>query len=132
MANCYFTEFIKGALDSGNVVGAVFLDLKKAFATVNHKILIHKMNMFSFFHQAINWFRSYLEARDQCVNINNARSSLQNIEMGLPQGSILGPLLFSLYINDLANCCKETKCQLDDSYLCISTDFTLSSRYTNK
>ncbi len=65
MANCFLTEFIKGALDNGNVVGAVFLDLKKAFDTVNHEILLHKLNLFSFSQQTINWFRSYLESRDQ-------------------------------------------------------------------
>lgn len=76
IANCYLTEFIKESLDKGNVVGAVFLDLKKAFDTVNHEILLHKLNLFNFSQQAMNWFRSYLESRDQCGKINNLRSAL--------------------------------------------------------
>ncbi len=83
MANCFLTELIKRALDNGNVVGAVFLDLKKAFDTVNHEILLHKLNLFSFSQQAMNWFRSYLEVRDQCVKINNSQSALRNNEMYL-------------------------------------------------
>ncbi len=77
MANCFLTEFIKEALDNGNVVGAVFLDLKKVFDTVNHEILLHTFNLFSFSQQAINWFRSYLKSRDQCVKIDNSRSALR-------------------------------------------------------
>ena len=72
LANCYLTEMIKQSLDEGNVVGAVFLDLKKAFDTVNHEILLNKLENCNLSHDAITLFRSYLEHRQQCVKINSS------------------------------------------------------------
>lgn len=69
-ANCYLLEKIKASLDKGNVVRAVFLDLKKAFDTVNHSILINKLYQFKMSSEAIQWFRSYLGGRQQCVRVN--------------------------------------------------------------
>ena len=122
MANCYLTENIKSSLDNGKVVGAVFLDLKKAFDTLNHEILLSKLSSFKFSKQATSWFASYLSDRDQCVKINAEQSTPQRSRMGIPQGSILGPLLFSLYINDLPSCCKDTTCQMyaDDTIIYVS------------
>ena len=97
MANCYLTENIKGSLDKGNVVGAVFIDLSKAFDTLNHKILLNKLSSFKLSEQAISWFTSYLGDRKQYVKINTVQSTPLSSNMGVPQGSILGPLLFSLY-----------------------------------
>ncbi len=67
------TENIKQSLDKGNVVGAVFLDLKKAFDTVNHNILISKLAKLNLSKQSLSWFESYLKGREQCVSINNVR-----------------------------------------------------------
>lgn len=75
MANCYLTENIKRSLDRGNVVGAVFIDLKKAFDTVNHNILLNKLSNFYISKHAIDWFTSYLEHREQRVKVNNELST---------------------------------------------------------
>lgn len=70
MANCYLSENIKSSLDKDNVVGAVFIDLKQAFDTVNHEVLLNKLSTFNFSEQATGRFASYLESREQCVKIN--------------------------------------------------------------
>lgn len=84
MANCYLTENIKSVLDRGNVVGAVFLDLQKAFDTVNHKILLNKLNTSNFSKQITGWFTLYLESREQSVKINSKHSTSLKSRMGTP------------------------------------------------
>lgn len=80
---------------------AVFIDLQKAFDSVNHFILLRKLKELGFSEQPMNWIRSYLFHRTQIVNINGIHSEEQTIKIGVPQGSILGPILFLLFINDL-------------------------------
>ena len=88
-------------LDSGKFVLGVFLDLKKAFDTIDHKVLIHKLEHYGFRGVVSKWFASYLSNRKQYTCVNGENSELDVITTGVPQGSVLGPLLFTIYVNDM-------------------------------
>ena len=117
----YLNDFIKKEVDKGKYVGMVMLDLQKAFDTVNHSILIDKLKALGFDSTSLSWMRSYLEGREQVVEVNGTLSSPLPVSCGAPQGSILGPLLFLIYVNDMSSACD---CNLflfaDDSALLVS------------
>jgi hypothetical protein len=106
-------------MDKGLINGILFLDLKKAFDTVDHKILISKLYQYGIRGTPLHLFQSYLSERKQICKLQNIMSEITNVTCGVPQGSNLGPLLFLLYINDLPNCLEKTQASMfaDDTNL---------------
>ena len=91
-------------MDTGKYTALVFIDLKKAFDTVDHDILLKKMQKYGVSGNGLTWFKSYLQDRRQLCKVNGVSSRIEEIHCGVPQGSCLGPLLFIVYINDLPFC----------------------------
>ena len=89
-----FTDKVLQSMDAGDLTGAPFLDLGKAFDTVNYKILLHKLHLLGADYHACEWFESFLSDRSQVTVYDNAQSETAKISMGVAQGSIIGPLLF--------------------------------------
>jgi len=110
---------IQLAIEEGAYSCGIFLDLSNAFDTVNHELLIKKLKHYGFQGTVLNWFRSYLTNRKQLVSFGNSDSNVQPISCGVPQGSVLGPLLFLIYINDFHNASNALDFHLfaDDSNL---------------
>ena len=110
------------AIDKKEYTGAVFVDLKKAFDTVDCDIIIKKLNRIGINGMSSAWIKSYMSDRVCRTLVNNELSSESNITCGVPQGSLLGPLLFIIYLNDLVNCVKSCQVQLyaDDTVLYFS------------
>lgn len=118
-----FIADITAALDSKKTTVAVYLDLSKAFDTINHDILLSKMEFYGIRGIALDWFRSYLKNRKQYVHYGGQNSHTRHVDCGVPQGSVLGPLLFILYTADLPDCLENTKCIqfADDTTIYVSS-----------
>ena len=102
LASLEFTDKIILNLDEGKIPVSLYLDLSKAFDTIDHSILLYKLQYYGIRGVALKWFESYLSNRKQYVQFNEGVSSNSEITTGVPQGSILGPLLFIIYMNDIA------------------------------
>ena len=103
MALMTLVDNISNSIENGKFTLGVFLDFSKAFDCLNHKILFQKLEFYGVRDVALEWFKSYLKNRKQYVVFNKTESNYMNISCGVPQGSILGPLLFLLYVNDIVN-----------------------------
>ena len=121
-ATLNLVDFILEAFDRHEFAIGVFLDLTKAFETVDHSILLHKLNHIGVRGSNLNLMRSYLSERQQYVDYFGSESDLESNKYSVPQGSILGPVLFLIYINDVVNCSNKVKSVLfaDDTCLYAS------------
>ena len=133
MAILNFMEEIINTLYNTKTFISVFIDLKKAFDKIDHTILLQKMNHYRIFGIVNQWTSSYLSHRKQYVQIKGTKSNLENIPCGVPQGSILGPKLLNLYLNDIFNVSSILEFNLfaDDTIIIYSHDSTTSCNTLN-
>ena len=124
LALTQFTDEVLSNMDNGLVNGVVFIDLKKAFDTVDHGIMLGKLKSIGVTSTHLAWLNSYLSSRCQKTVIGQASSSIRKVSVGVPQGSILGPLLFTIYINDLPTVLRNSTVTLfaDDTALHCSSE----------
>ena len=115
---------IVSALDKKLFCAALFIDLSKAFDTVDHILLLQRLSYIGFNSDACRWFENYLSDRQQCVKVGPIKSDFLHVSKGVPQGSILGPILFILYINNIVNTLKNCNIHLyaDDTILYCFSD----------
>ena len=103
LAGLEFHDKIASDLENSKLPLAIFLDLSKAFDTIDHEIMLHKLQYYGITGMGLQWFKSYLTNRRQYVQFKDSISSESSLTTGVPQGSILGPLLFIIYMNDIAH-----------------------------
>ena len=117
-----FTSYLYKVIEEKKVTAVLMLDLSKAFDSIDHQRLLEKLRKLNVSDLTLAWFQSYLTDRTQRMRIQNSLSDSLTINHGVPQGSILGPLLFNIYINDLPSVCQNCniKSYVDDSKLYVS------------
>ena len=120
-----FSDYVASSLGRGIPVDVIYTDLSKAFDCVNHRLLLHKLHSFGFRSTLLNWFKTYLEGRFSRVVCNGHSSAWFCNARGVPQGSILGPVLFNVYINDLSDL-------LDCEHLMYADDLKLYSSISDR
>ena len=106
MAVLDFIKEMNIAIDNNMYTAGIFMDLSKAFDTIDHDILLQKLYHYGFREVSNEWFKSYLSNRKQMVSYNSTLSSSESVKCGVPQGSILGTLLFIIYMNDICHTSK--------------------------
>ena len=124
MALLELSEEITSAVDNKKCTIGVFLDLKKAFDTIDHKLLLTQLEHYGIRGVAYNWIKSYLCERKQYVSVHSCNSEAMNVVCGVPQGSILGPKLVIRYVNDICNVSSLLRFVLfaDDTNIFVSGD----------
>ena len=133
MALMKITEEITTAFDNKKYTVGVFIDLKKAFDTINHEILISKLHNYGVRGIALDWLSSYLRNRKQYVQLEGYKSECMRTVCGVPQGSVLGPKLFILYINDICDVSKILQFVLfaDTNFFCSGDDLGIIAENIN-
>ena len=118
----------KPSLDNGETIGAILMDLSKAFDCIKHDLLLAKLNAYGFSREALCLVNSFVENRHQRVKINGSFSAFKQLFHGVPQGSVLGPLFFNIYINDLLLSIQDTDiCNYADDTTLYTCDNNLDN-----
>ena len=115
----YQIDYIKKNADNGKCTGVLYMDFMKAFDTVNHAGLLHKLRFYGIVGKELDWFTDYLFGRRQYVDYDGCKSDLKYVVNGVPQGSIIGPLLFLVLVNDMPTVTRSCKILMyaDDTVL---------------
>ena len=98
-----FVDEILFNMNNRLLTGVCQLDIRKDFDSLNHEILLHKLEKYGVLDVSLSWFQSYLSSRSQIVKVNGKISNVCTVNIGIPQGTILGPILFVIYVNDFDN-----------------------------
>ena len=119
------TDQILTNIDNDELTGLVFIDFRKAFDVIDHELLLKNLSMFGVRPSSVTWFKSYLSERKQFITLGKVKCEQLTVKQGVPQGSILGPVLFVLFINDIPFYVHKSTMDIyaDDSTLSSSSDW---------